>query len=691
MEFIQGTDLDRLVEQKGPLPVSVACELIRQAALGLEYSFEQGMVHRDIKPSNLMVTTSGTVKILDFGIAKMHSELATDPGLTSTGALLGSVNYMAPEQADEPRRADIRADIYSLGCTFYHLLSGRPPFEGGPVDVLLAHKSVEAVPLNQIRPEVPPDVAALVARMMAKNPAQRFQTPGEVAQALVTLLNAVAAAATSPQPEFQVEPLESFTFADDERSDNALGSLTAKKERRKSRAPLWLALAAAVCATAILVTGWIIYRVVMRKTELVIETQVPNAAVLVTQQGKHVAFIQPEKKNRVQLKPGQYQVAPYPNDRDLRISRETITLNRGDQKALALTRVQLKRYGTGGRPKPWLKMDRQHQRGDWADHRLNAGTYLARTANPDQAIQWLRIAVEAEPNDPDALYNLGVLLSTTESVLRPKRRATDKNVPLSTNEGLDMAISYLREASRLEPLAADIHSALGMILVNRGSGDEAVDELRVATDIQPGDPDHWYNLGVVLKDQKELTGATEALAQALRLHPEMADAYDKLGDILADLGQSTDAAKARAEALRLHVVAATDTNHGIELAQDGKLAEAIATFRKAIRTEPGQVAAHINLGAALESEGDIVAAIAALGEAIRLEPRLAAAHLNLAIVLKAQGDSDAAEKAWRAAKLAGGVDRSRKQWARAAVETRTPPPERVPRLRGPRVRPESAQ
>jgi serine/threonine protein kinase len=184
MEYVQGTDLARLVEKKGPVPVRVGCELIRQAAMGLQYSFEQGMVHRDIKPSNLIVGVAGTVKILDFGLAKMQSELSVDAGFTSTGAFLGSVDYVAPEQIEDPRVADIRADIYSLGCTLYHLLSGAPPFHGTTYEVLEAHRAEKATPLHNRRPEVPQQLAAVVAQMMAKEPGRRFQSPVAVARAL---------------------------------------------------------------------------------------------------------------------------------------------------------------------------------------------------------------------------------------------------------------------------------------------------------------------------------------------------------------------------------------------------------------------------------------------------------------------------------------------------------------------------
>jgi serine/threonine protein kinase len=186
MEFVEGMSLSELVQQKGPLPVPHACHYARQAALGLQHAFEQGMVHRDVKPQNLMVTPRGTVKILDFGLARMRSERGPSGGLTEVGSFMGTADYVSPEQATDARNADVRADTYSLGCTLYFLLTGRPPFvEDTAVKLVLAHIEKEARPLHEVRPDVPRDLSALVARMLAKDPAQRFQTPIEVAQALV--------------------------------------------------------------------------------------------------------------------------------------------------------------------------------------------------------------------------------------------------------------------------------------------------------------------------------------------------------------------------------------------------------------------------------------------------------------------------------------------------------------------------
>jgi tRNA A-37 threonylcarbamoyl transferase component Bud32 len=195
MEYVEGVSLARLIAEKGPLPVHVACDYIRQAALGLQHAFEKGMVHRDIKPANLMLTPSGQVKILDFGLARLAFDSPPVPSagpeeqagglLTQVGTVMGTPDYIAPEQAVDAHAADIRADIYSLGCTLYDLLAGQPPFpEGTAVDKVLAHTRQQPRPLTTVRKDVPRELARVVAKMMAKDPTQRYDTPAEVAGAL---------------------------------------------------------------------------------------------------------------------------------------------------------------------------------------------------------------------------------------------------------------------------------------------------------------------------------------------------------------------------------------------------------------------------------------------------------------------------------------------------------------------------
>lgn len=212
MEFVDGLDLAKIVHRVGPVPVAEACELVRQTALALQCAHEHGLVHRDIKPSNIMLTHSGEVKLLDLGLARFYDakprgadcqSAASSPAasladwqpapqaaddMTGTGQAMGTADYMAPEQASDCRTVDIRADLYSLGCTLYKLLSGRAPFSGPDyrvtLDKLNAHVHEPAPLIRRLVPDVPERLAAILDRLLAKDPDDRFATPAEVAEAI---------------------------------------------------------------------------------------------------------------------------------------------------------------------------------------------------------------------------------------------------------------------------------------------------------------------------------------------------------------------------------------------------------------------------------------------------------------------------------------------------------------------------
>ena len=329
MEYVPGQDLEQVVRTYGPLAPAAACLCLRQAAEGLQHAFERGMVHRDLKPNNLRVTPERVVKILDFGLAKLARERQggglTGGGLTRDNSLMGTPDYIAPEQATDAHKADIRADVYSLGCTAYFLLTGRPPFpEGTDVQKILAHLDRQPTPLRDLRPDVPPGLEAIVARMMAKDPNQRYSTPAELLQALAELDQpSETAPSTGPKPS---------TVWDDLATPAGAGTATAAaKPPGESVASLvsgkvWAAIAAGVLVFVAASGGlawWatrpglgtVVLKVEPPDTEVVIGDRTfpqpapGESATLALPEGKYRVMAQKaghrEVRQEIQVRPGQ--------------------------------------------------------------------------------------------------------------------------------------------------------------------------------------------------------------------------------------------------------------------------------------------------------------------------------------------------------------------------------------------------
>jgi len=185
LEYVDGPNLKQLVEADGPLSIESAARAIAQAAEGLEYAHHHGVIHRDVKPGNLVLDPRGMVKVLDLGLARVPEHMSPSISLLCQDRLLGTPDYMPPEQILDCHGVDARADIYGLGCTLYYLLSGGPPFTGKTLmERLLKHQSTEAQSLHERRPEVPLELSRVCAKMMAKQPSDRYQSMGEVRAAL---------------------------------------------------------------------------------------------------------------------------------------------------------------------------------------------------------------------------------------------------------------------------------------------------------------------------------------------------------------------------------------------------------------------------------------------------------------------------------------------------------------------------
>lgn len=198
MEFIDGSDLERLVRKTGPLPIPKALELLQQAASGLQHAHERGVLHRDVKPLNMLMTQEGLLKVSDLGLARFRHEEGAQLTLENNKSILGTADYLAPEQALDSHNVDGRADLYSLGCTFYFMMTGRPPYAEGTLAQRIAkHQMAPAPDLLATRPDSPPEIVGLYQKLMAKRPEERFQTASEL---LVVIQRLRAMYGASPNP-----------------------------------------------------------------------------------------------------------------------------------------------------------------------------------------------------------------------------------------------------------------------------------------------------------------------------------------------------------------------------------------------------------------------------------------------------------------------------------------------------------
>jgi WD40 repeat protein len=277
-----------------------------------------------------MLTPDGRVKILDFGLARFASEAADAAGQTSTGIVLGTVDFIAPEQADNAHEADIRSDIYSLGCTLYHLLAGRPPFPTGtPIQKMMAHAKKKPQPLTEIRPDLPEGIMPVLERMMAKNPKHRYQTPAEVAIALEPFAATTAIArAPGPQPRA--------------RATDPDWTVLLEKPPVDVRRRRLVAVATAIMFVVAALLGAAVYRIATDKGELVITSVSDDVKVVITSGGKLVDVIdtKTDKLIRLSLRSGEYELELKGAPEGLKLNIDKATLTRGKETLAKIEHVE---------------------------------------------------------------------------------------------------------------------------------------------------------------------------------------------------------------------------------------------------------------------------------------------------------------------------------------------------------------
>ncbi|HVX10858.1 MAG TPA: bifunctional serine/threonine-protein kinase/formylglycine-generating enzyme family protein [Pirellulales bacterium] len=323
MELVGGMDLARVLQRHGPLPVPEACELMRQTAVGLDYAHSHGMVHRDVKPSNLLLSgdpnqpSRGSVKLVDLGLALLN-DVEAESG-TSTNVLIGSLDYMAPEQANDAHKVDHRADLYSLGCTLFELLTGRPPFSvsggQGRLQKIEAHARSAIPSLKDECPDAPPALDALVGRLLAKDPARRFATAGDLATALQPFC---AGADLAPLLDLQAQAAPART-----------ASSIARRPRRK-----WGIVAGGLAA---MLAAAVIYVQTDRGT-VEISTDDQEVQVRIERGGELVTILDQKQNKEVRLRSGAYEVKLGQPDEDLSLNANGFTLTRGGREIVTVRR-----------------------------------------------------------------------------------------------------------------------------------------------------------------------------------------------------------------------------------------------------------------------------------------------------------------------------------------------------------------
>ena len=313
MQYVDGRDLSALVRANGPLPVANAVNYIEQAARGLEFAHGEGVIHRDIKPGNLLLDKKGTVKILDMGLARIEAggDAATQAELTGTGAVMGTVDYMSPEQALDTKHADARADVYSLGCSMFYLLTGKPPYDGeSSMAKLLAHREK---PIPSLGAKAPEQLQAIFEKMVAKNVEDRYQTVIEVVAALEQCSlgqlasNTVELSAGTTANRDIMTLLRNVLLNPVKRS-KAKPKAAPAKTREGKRKYARVALGTALLGLALL-TG-VIVMIQTKDGTLVVEVDQPDAVVeLLTEEGM-VEISRPGEKGTVSVvvAPGKHRL-----------------------------------------------------------------------------------------------------------------------------------------------------------------------------------------------------------------------------------------------------------------------------------------------------------------------------------------------------------------------------------------------
>ncbi|MFK8110918.1 MAG: serine/threonine protein kinase, partial [Rubripirellula sp.] len=379
MEHLDGLDVGRVASRLQCLEVANACEIVRQAALGLAHIHASGLVHRDVKPSNIMLTRDGTVKLLDLGLVLSGDDpLAVDDRLTTVGHLMGTMPYMAPEQLIDSRDVNARADIYALGATLYRLIAGNPPHQqgGGLAKHVMAITTKDPPRLDTVRPDVEKAVVQLVGKMLSRDPLQRPSTADEVVEHLneycanAKLAGVLRQAIRKPVAE---RPAPSFYGISGQHDDSD----------NLRRRPWWMAGG----MMALLLFAAFVFKISTDKGLLVIQSEQPGVVVSINQGEKEVdrLEIQAGPDNQLTLRKGTYNIR-IEGAGEFGLSDNVVTIGRGETKKVEVLSSDSTRLYQGKNLTSWMELLAREEEPESLGQIMNAVEVLTReTENRQEA------------------------------------------------------------------------------------------------------------------------------------------------------------------------------------------------------------------------------------------------------------------------------------------------------------------
>jgi tetratricopeptide (TPR) repeat protein/tRNA A-37 threonylcarbamoyl transferase component Bud32 len=584
MEYVEGVDLAELVGDVGPLTAAQASDYVRQACLGLQHAHEQGLVHRDIKPSNLLLASKDSVvKILDLGLARLEPwdrRVEAEGPLTQTGVPLGTVDYLAPEQALDPARADIRADLYSLGCTFYHLLAGQPPFpQGNPFQKWWSHKEAEPRAVESLHPGLPPGLAQVVRKLMAKSPDDRYRTPKDVAAALEPFCSGIGARSAEDRCS----------------ASSTIFPARLALAEEPATAPDYIARGKAH----------------FNRGEHARAIADFDAAVRLDPKNVKAYF----NRGYTYRKMGAYSRAIADFDAAIR-------LDPGLAKAY---------YNRG---------NAHHARGDYARAIADFGEAIRLDPNNAQAYNNRGYAHASRREYDRAVADYGEAIRLDPGLARAY---SDRGFAHHARGEYDRAIADYGEVLRLDPAKVEAYSNRGYAYHAKGEHDRAIADYDAAIRLDPNNACAYLNRGNAHRVRGEFDRAIADFDEVIRLDPGLAKAYYNRGNAHRARGEFDRAIADFGEVIRLEPAGARAyNNRGDAHAAKGEYDRAVADLGEAIRLDPGLGRAYYNRGKVFHVRGEYDRAIADYDAAIRLDPGHARAFDNRGQAHASRGADDRA-------------------------------------------------